>query len=231
MDHATSPHTFADPDGLPLAAALRRPVIAVRGARTHNLKNIDLDIPKDRLVVITGLSGSGKSSLAFGIQRVEGERGLARARQAGNHHQPVLGDVQVDVLQVVRARPAHGNHRATQRGGQGQAVGLGESVGECGVVHARLPRSRATAHYRKSAFIAHARRRCARLRAGKGQPLIPSQKCRFRRRGERQKLSKTEYLRGLGQRSGASCAAPACHTRQRRPMPSGTNTTTGSLLL
>jgi excinuclease ABC subunit A len=39
--------------------------IHVRGARTHNLKNIDLDIPRDKLVVITGLSGSGKSSLAF----------------------------------------------------------------------------------------------------------------------------------------------------------------------
>ena len=39
--------------------------IRVRGARTHNLKNINLDIPRNRLVVITGLSGSGKSSLAF----------------------------------------------------------------------------------------------------------------------------------------------------------------------
>jgi len=39
--------------------------IKLRGARTHNLKNIDIDIPRDKLVVITGLSGSGKSSLAF----------------------------------------------------------------------------------------------------------------------------------------------------------------------
>ena len=39
--------------------------IAVRGARVHNLKNIDVDLPRDRLVVVTGLSGSGKSSLAF----------------------------------------------------------------------------------------------------------------------------------------------------------------------
>ena len=42
-----------------------RPMLRVRGARTHNLKNVDLDIPKHALVVITGLSGSGKSSLAF----------------------------------------------------------------------------------------------------------------------------------------------------------------------
>ena len=48
--------------------------IQVRGARTHNLKNIDLDIPRDKLVVITGLSGSGKSSLAFDTLYAEGQR-------------------------------------------------------------------------------------------------------------------------------------------------------------
>ena len=48
--------------------------IAVRGARTHNLQNIDLDIPRDKLVIITGLSGSGKSSLAFDTLYAEGQR-------------------------------------------------------------------------------------------------------------------------------------------------------------
>jgi len=48
--------------------------IIVRGARTHNLKNIDLSIPRDKLVVITGLSGSGKSSLAFDTLYAEGQR-------------------------------------------------------------------------------------------------------------------------------------------------------------
>ena len=48
--------------------------IVVRGAREHNLKNIDVDIPRDRLVVITGLSGSGKSSLAFDTIYAEGQR-------------------------------------------------------------------------------------------------------------------------------------------------------------
>jgi excinuclease ABC subunit A len=48
--------------------------IIVRGARTHNLKNIDLDIPRDKFIVITGLSGSGKSSLAFDTLYAEGQR-------------------------------------------------------------------------------------------------------------------------------------------------------------
>ncbi len=48
--------------------------IVIRGAREHNLKNIDLEIPRDRLVVITGLSGSGKSSLAFDTIYAEGQR-------------------------------------------------------------------------------------------------------------------------------------------------------------
>jgi excinuclease ABC subunit A len=49
-------------------------VIAIRGAREHNLKNVDLEIPRDRLVVFTGLSGSGKSSLAFDTIYAEGQR-------------------------------------------------------------------------------------------------------------------------------------------------------------
>jgi excinuclease ABC subunit A len=48
--------------------------LRIRGARTHNLKNIDLDLPRDRLIVITGLSGSGKSSLAFDTIYAEGQR-------------------------------------------------------------------------------------------------------------------------------------------------------------
>ena len=46
--------------------------IVIKGAREHNLKNVDVEIPRDKLVVITGLSGSGKSSLAFDTFYAEG---------------------------------------------------------------------------------------------------------------------------------------------------------------
>jgi excinuclease ABC subunit A len=62
------------PADRPFAAPADSRLLRVRGARTHNLKNIDLDIPKHALVVITGLSGSGKSSLAFDTLYAEGQR-------------------------------------------------------------------------------------------------------------------------------------------------------------
>jgi len=58
----------------PAPRAIDRRVIAIRGAREHNLKNVDVEIPRDQLVVFTGLSGSGKSSLAFDTIYAEGQR-------------------------------------------------------------------------------------------------------------------------------------------------------------
>ncbi len=66
---AAASETESGPGPVVEASAIR-----IRGARTHNLKNIDLDIPRNRLVVITGLSGSGKSSLAFDTLYAEGQR-------------------------------------------------------------------------------------------------------------------------------------------------------------
>lgn len=53
--------------------------IRIRGARTHNLKNVNVDIPRNKLTVITGLSGSGKSSLAFDTLYAEGQRRYAES--------------------------------------------------------------------------------------------------------------------------------------------------------
>src|SRR5213083_3121859 len=76
--------------------------VRVRGAREHNLKNVDLDIPRDALVVFTGVSGSGKSSLAFGTLYAEAQRRYLEsvspyARRL--FHQMAVPDVdEIDVL-------------------------------------------------------------------------------------------------------------------------------------
>ena len=63
--------------------------IKIRGARTHNLKNISLDLPRNKLIVITGLSGSGKSSLAFDTLYAEGQRRDRKSTRLNSSHIPL----------------------------------------------------------------------------------------------------------------------------------------------
>ncbi|MFN4244823.1 MAG: excinuclease ABC subunit UvrA [Brevinematia bacterium] len=79
--------------------------ILIRGAREHNLKNIDLDIPKNKLIVITGLSGSGKSSLAFNTIYAEGERRYLES--VSNYARQFLGRItKPDVDKIEGLSPA-----------------------------------------------------------------------------------------------------------------------------
>ena len=85
-------------------------VIKISGARQHNLKNLNLEIPREKLVVITGLSGSGKSSLAFDIpalsfriKRIKRERGLPGPAQAGNNNQLLSRNLYLKILEIVLA--------------------------------------------------------------------------------------------------------------------------------
>jgi excinuclease ABC subunit A len=80
-------------------------MIVIRGARVHNLKNIDVELPRDKLVVVTGLSGSGKSSLAFDTLYAEGQRRYVESLSA--YARQFLGEMQKpDVDQIDGLSPA-----------------------------------------------------------------------------------------------------------------------------
>ena len=86
--------------------------IIVRGARSHNLKNIDVAIPRDQLVVVTGLSGSGKSSLAFDTLYAEGQRRYVESLSA--YARQFLGQMEkADVDSIDGLSPAIAIEQAT----------------------------------------------------------------------------------------------------------------------
>lgn len=74
------------------------PAIRIRGARQNNLKNVDIDIPRDKLVVITGLSGSGKSSLAFDTLYAEGQRRYVESLSA--YARQFLGQMDLSLIHI-----------------------------------------------------------------------------------------------------------------------------------
>ncbi|WP_084453327.1 excinuclease ABC subunit UvrA [Mitsuaria chitosanitabida] len=107
---ATPPHDApldapTGAQGTYLGQAIQRgpaeqPMIRVRGARTHNLKNIDVDLPRNQLVVITGLSGSGKSSLAFDTLYAEGQRRYVESLSAyARQFLQLMDKPEVDVIE------------------------------------------------------------------------------------------------------------------------------------
>ena len=80
-------------------------LIKIRGAREHNLKNLSLDIPRNSLVVLTGVSGSGKSSLAFDTLYAEGQRRYVESLSA--YARQFLGQMEKpDVDQIEGLSPA-----------------------------------------------------------------------------------------------------------------------------
>jgi excinuclease ABC subunit A len=103
-----------------MMAGRNEKVIRIKGAAEHNLKNIDLDIPRDKLVVVTGISGSGKSSLAFDTIYAEGRRKYveslsAYARQFLEQMQkPAVGEITgLPPTIAIEQRSASGNPRST----------------------------------------------------------------------------------------------------------------------
>src|SRR3954447_3180864 len=101
--------------------------LIVRGAREHNLKNVDVEIPRDRLTVITGLSGSGKSSLAFDTIYAEGQRRYVESLSA--YARQLLGQMnKPDVDSIEGLSPAISIDQKTASRSPRSTVGTGTEI-------------------------------------------------------------------------------------------------------
>ena len=81
--------------------------IFIKGARTHNLKNISIEIPRNKIVVITGLSGSGKSSLAFDTLYAEGQRRYVESLSTyARQFLSMMEKPDVDQIEIAGERPS-----------------------------------------------------------------------------------------------------------------------------
>jgi excinuclease ABC subunit A len=87
--------------------------LTIKGAREHNLQNIDVELPRNRLIVITGLSGSGKSSLAFDTIYAEGQRRYVESLSA--YARQFLGVMEKPDVDVIEGLPAAGRCGASRR--------------------------------------------------------------------------------------------------------------------
>src|SRR5689334_14504947 len=120
--------------------------IRMRGLRTHNLKNVDVDIPRNQLVVITGLSGSGKSSLAFDTLYAEGQRRYVESLSAyARQFLSVMSKPDVDLIEglspaiAIEQKSASHNPRST--------VGTITEIYDClRLLYARVGRPRCPTH-------------------------------------------------------------------------------------
>ncbi len=112
--------------------------IIVRGARQHNLKNITVEIPRDKLVVITGISGSGKSSLAFDTIYAEGQRRYVESLSA--YARQFLGQMdKPDVDDIIGLSPAVSiDQKSTSRNPRSTVATVTEIYDHLRLLYARI---------------------------------------------------------------------------------------------
>ena len=134
-----------------------RTTVAVQGARVHNLKNISLEIPRDRLVVVTGLSGSGKSSLAFDTIYAEGQR---RYMESLSSYREAVRRPGGEARRGLRVRPLAGHLDRAEDGRQQPALDRRHDDR-----HRRLPEPAVRDHRSAALSRAPASRRPAGRRA------------------------------------------------------------------